>query len=801
MSIRICLLLLLAALPKPLLAQQENAPAAEPFAPSWVQMIDQGGADPRLAGIQMPRGIKVEIVTAEPLDRPTQAIAFDEDGTLLVLEANQPEGAGRLLRLSAGGATSNFDTAEMLMNDLDRPAGLAAGGGWIYWTSRGRVLRRRPYDAGRLKTLQDAAADKQGPATKAAAEGRWIEQVLVRGLAADAPFEASQLLLSADGWLYVSCGSGDTRAEGWDGSRVTILRSGCIVRMRPDGSRLEEFARGLMRPRQIAIEPLGQVFAADRDWSPAGELQGLRLIHALAGGDYGWQHAGPASPGPKDATAARGIPHPLRAAAGGERPGTLPPIFRAAGGGGDLFWWDSVSFPEFCQGGVLAVQGSEHRVQAFGLGREAASFRVESQYDLLVGGDDFHPAAAVSGPDGGLYVADRAAGKGRILRLSWGGTDDAPAVALGQLDAWSKLSTVKDAELPALLESSHGADRRRVIAEVVARGNFGAALSLMADTSKPPAARAAALAATSQNMDAAAREAIAGLLADENTELSRLAAEALGNELPSKPEELEEIGETIKGALSTATDPLLIRALQRTLGKLAAAAKSIELAEWGFEATSVTHGPKMSRVVFDGHVRALELAPGAAKELLLDNLDVALNLPEAEPLERQRLKEFVTLTAEAMRTGELTEFLDALLNSEPNLFVRLEAPLEARLLACYRNIVSDPPINADAVATWLDKNPGGPVEVEVAALETLSLVGTTKAGYAEKLADHLLAKPADAVLVARSFVAGRLDRSLLPRIKMALAKHAANDSAGEVAAVLKQLETIKPPAPAGTDRD
>jgi hypothetical protein len=296
-------------------------------------------------------------------------------------------------------------------------------------------------------------------------------------------------------------------------------------------------------------------------------------------------------------------------------------------------------------------------------------------------------------------------------------------------------------------------------------------------------------------LDKPLRGELAEQLAQENPDAARLLARALGDTPPANEEELLAVAEEVKGALSLAADPARQRALQLSLGRLAAAAKSIDLAEWTFEGTSVTHGPKMSREVFDGHVRALELVPGAAKELMLGNLDVALNLPEADPLERHRIKEFVTLTAEAMRTRELIEFLDSLLKSDPNLFVRLEAPVESRLLACYRNVLVDPPVTADAVAAWLEKNPGGPVEVEVAALETLSLVGTSKEGFVEKLADRLLSKPADALLVAKSFASGKLDRSLLPRIKSALEKHREKDSAGEIAAAIKELESIKPPGP------
>jgi hypothetical protein len=186
------------------------------------------------------------------------------------------------------------------------------------------------------------------------------------------------------------------------------------------------------------------------------------------------------------------------------------------------------------------------------------------------------------------------------------------------------------------------------------------------------------------------------------------------------------------------------------------------------------------------------MVPGAAKELMIGNLDVALNFPDAEPKERQRLKEFVTLTAEAMRTRELAEFLDALLTGEEDLFVKIEGPLEVRLLACYRKVKVEPPINADAVVKWLEKHPGGPPEVEIAALETISLVGATKADAAAKVAERLLAKPENAIVIGRRLITGHLDKRLLPLVKEALGRHAAADQSGQVKSVLDDLRKLAP---------
>jgi hypothetical protein len=419
----------------------------------------------------------------------------------------------------------------------------------------------------------------------------------------------------------------------------------------------------------------------------------------------------------------------------------------------------------------------------------------------------------IQGPDDAIYIAagwhlhvssgerDRDQRRGRIYRLSWSGTSESPALPLAPRDSWAKIAAAEGDELWPLLEHPEGETRQRAANRILALATRDEStkadvrtrlIALMTDADKPAPARAAAISAASRLADKSVRESLYRLLTDENPELVRLVGEAIVQSPPTDMDELQTAVEEVEAALSRASDPIIGRGLRLTLGNLAA--RGIEdAAEWGFEATSVAHGdtfgPKMSRHVFDAHVRALEMVSGAAKVLMLEsNLDVALNLPEAEPQERQRLKEFVTLTAEAMRTRELAIFLDALLRGEEDFLARIEAPLEARLIAAYQNVLVDPPINADAVAEWIDKHPGGPVEVELVALETLSFVGTTKTESCNKLTDRLLAQPQSSILVARSLVAGRLDSNLRPRIKEALQRQASQDKTGEVAKMLQELD-------------
>jgi hypothetical protein len=277
------------------------------------------------------------------------------------------------------------------------------------------------------------------------------------------------------------------------------------------------------------------------------------------------------------------------------------------------------------------------------------------------------------------------------------------------------------------------------------------------------------------------------LLSAQDPASVRDATAALQKSPPTKRDELIALAEAVKSSLASTRDAALERELRLALGTLAAAGVE-DAAEWGFESMSVTHRRTTHPEVFDAHVRALEMVPGAAKELMIGNLDVAINLPEADPKERQRLKEFVTLTAEKMRTRELADFLDALLTGEDDLFVKIEAPLEARLIACYRNVKSDPPINTDALVKWLEKHPGGPPEIEIAALEVISTVGTTKKDFTSTLTERLLAQRTSAIQIGQRLAEGKIDRSLLPQVRAALEKHASMQPSDDIQRLLSKLK-------------
>jgi hypothetical protein len=437
-------------------------------------------------------------------------------------------------------------------------------------------------------------------------------------------------------------------------------------------------------------------------------------------------------------------------------------------------------------------------VRGYIVERSGETFAVKEQFDLLRSDDPaFSPRHAIQGPDGAIYIASGQAEQSRLFRLSWGGGDEHPPIPLAPLDSWQQIASAGEDQLTALLSSDEFELRRRAALELISRARNTPALApsiaarattIAYDDSRRPVVRAAAISVAAQVMDATAFEALILMLGHEDPDIQRLAAGALADHPPAAAEPRERLVKALQEHLFV-QHPGVPHAMLLAHGKVA---DSVDNAEWAFEATSVTYRPLMGPQVFTAHVRALERTKNAARDLLLGNLDVAINFQGGEQKEKDRLKEFVASTAEAMRSRELAVFLDALLRGDADLLAKLDPPHQVRLIAAYRNVQVDPPINADAVAEWLDKHPGQPLEVELAALESLSLVGAAKPDAKTKLADRLLARPEQAKEVARRFLAERIGKELQPQIAAALRKHSVADKSGELIALLEKVLNPEP---------
>jgi putative membrane-bound dehydrogenase-like protein len=220
------------------------------------------------------------------------------------------------------------------------------------------------------------------------------------------------IAFSHDGWMYVSrgnTGGSPWRVEGTDGSFVSGYGDGGnIIRARPDGTEVHEYATGFWNPFDLRFDTAGRLLAADNDPDSRGPN---RLVHVVEGGDYGY----------KSLYGGSGI-HPYLSWHG-ELPGTLPyavPLGEAPAG---LLVAAHAALPADYREELLATIWEERRIVRVRLRPNGTS--VTGDTTLLAEGDDeFRPVAFAADSRGTIYITDWVIreypnhGRGRIWRLA-----------------------------------------------------------------------------------------------------------------------------------------------------------------------------------------------------------------------------------------------------------------------------------------------------------------------------------------------------------------------------------------------
>ncbi|GAB2887593.1 PQQ-dependent sugar dehydrogenase [Microbulbifer echini] len=190
-------------------------------------------------------------------------LAITRTGDLLV---SQPK-EGRISLLSPDlNDDGRADSQRMLIDDLNRPHGLAFHENWLY-IAESNAIGRVPFDhsdgrlAGRYERILEDLEDS----------GHWTKTIE----------------MGPDGWLYLSSGSSCNVCIEKDRRRATIMR------LRPDGSDLEILATGLRNSVGFDWSPKdGGLYATDngRDWLgdnlPPDELNLIQPEKF-----YGWPYA------------------------------------------------------------------------------------------------------------------------------------------------------------------------------------------------------------------------------------------------------------------------------------------------------------------------------------------------------------------------------------------------------------------------------------------------------------------------------------------------------------------------------
>ncbi len=215
--------------------------------------------------------------------------------------------------------------------------------------------------------------------------------------------------LGMDGYFYVAVGDkGLFGAVGRDGSRVD-LHGGGIMRLRPDGTNLEIFSRGVRNIMDVAMNAEDELFTYDNtdehDWMG-------RLTHMVDRGFYGYPHDF--------------IPR---------RPYTLWMMHDFGGGAATgIECYTEDALPAEYHGNLFLADFGKRQVLRVQTERHGATYRVVKHQEMFPNPpEDFRPVGIAWSEDGlGLYICDWAhrdtkedVKVGRLWKATWTGTNQA----------------------------------------------------------------------------------------------------------------------------------------------------------------------------------------------------------------------------------------------------------------------------------------------------------------------------------------------------------------------------------------
>lgn len=118
-------------------------------------------------------------------------------------------------------------------------------------------------------------------------------KILIEGISSPASLRSrgtdhstNGIRMGIDGWIYIAVGDfGFHNATDRDGKQMTMLGGG-IVRVRPDGTEMEEYIHGTRNIYDVAIDPFMNIYT--RGNTNDGGGWNIRFIHYTQSGEYGY---------------------------------------------------------------------------------------------------------------------------------------------------------------------------------------------------------------------------------------------------------------------------------------------------------------------------------------------------------------------------------------------------------------------------------------------------------------------------------------------------------------------------------
>ncbi len=254
-------------------------------------------AQEQLKHFVVPKDFVIELVAADPVIINPITMTLDDKGRIIVSESHTyrygPPGspikpfANPVIRLDPDGK-GGF-TRTLIADGFDDPVmGIAVKGDKLWLTANNYLYT---YDIPPAAAQGGGLENKPGDVLQAAALGGGQAKpkplainkkaILTDKNKAWNPFGMFVLEWGPDGKLYMSVGDHKIDIHGPDGKLSARGNSGMIMRMNPDGTKMERLVHGLRVPYSFEYDPFGQLWLLSN-----GEGNPDRFVRVIEGVDY-----------------------------------------------------------------------------------------------------------------------------------------------------------------------------------------------------------------------------------------------------------------------------------------------------------------------------------------------------------------------------------------------------------------------------------------------------------------------------------------------------------------------------------
>jgi putative membrane-bound dehydrogenase-like protein len=492
--------------------------------------------------ITVPDGFEVEWIAGPPLVQRPVAADFDDQGRLYVADSSGSNDAPekqlqdkphRVVRLEDTHGDGTFDKSTVFAEKMMFPAGAMWYNGSLYVGAPPSIWKLTDTDG-------DGVADKRE---------EWMMGKTLTGCANDVhgPYAGP------DGWIYWCKGAFAKQTYKRPGRAPFVTRAAHIFRCRPDGTGIEPVMTGGMdNPVAVAFTATGERILCSTFLQEPGGGKRDGLIHAIYGGVYGKDH---------DVI----DEHP--------RTGGIMPVLKHFGPAApcSVIRYDSDAFGSDYQDNLFTCLFNLRKVERDVLVPEGATFKTVDTDFLTSDDPDFHPTAVIEDADGSLIVINtggwyklccptsqlakpdvlggiyrvRRKGARRVedprgISIKWGElpsdslvnflADPRPAVRKRAIRQLARAGNNSIEALAALLRESNSAETRRnalwTLTQIDAPQARKAVRGALLD--KDGTVRHVAVQSISLWRDEEAGAGLLSLLQDEDFQVRRNAAEALG---------------------------------------------------------------------------------------------------------------------------------------------------------------------------------------------------------------------------------------------------------------------------------